>query len=83
MDYLCHLICPDELQEAENTKERLRDMKDATGKKELKPFLGLRNLFRRLVPNFQKIAERLHVKLEKVQPTKFGALNEKEKSSIT
>lgn len=55
IDYLEHVITPQQLHIATETIKVVRDLKSTTKTSELRSSLGLCNVYRRLVPDFYRV----------------------------
>jgi Reverse transcriptase (RNA-dependent DNA polymerase) len=76
VSYLGHVIRPGQPAVAENNTAALKDIQAPTTQTELRSFLGLCNVYRRLVPHFSKIAATLNGFPRKGEGPKLGLLDE-------
>lgn len=56
IDYIGHVIRPDILKLAEHTTDAVAKLEHLTKQTKLSSFLGLRNVFRRFIPNLAHLA---------------------------
>jgi hypothetical protein len=75
VDYLGHVIRPGQLSVAEKNTAALKDMMHPTTQTELRSFLGLCNVYRRLVKVFAKIAAPLNILLRKGETPQLSPLS--------
>ena len=66
----------------ERTKEAIQKAPPPRDVPEVRSFLGLRNVYRKFVKDFTKIATPLNKKLNKGQPTKWESLTDEEMTAF-
>lgn len=62
-DYQGHVVRPSRLELAERTTDPVAKLTKPTMQRELRSFLGLCNVFRRFVPNFEHLSTPIDRKL--------------------
>ena len=71
VEYLGHIITPGRLEVDQANTKSLREAKPPTNKSELRSFLGLTNVYRRFIRDYNAIAHALNQLLCKNQPENF------------
>lgn len=78
IDYLGYVIPPRRPKIASHTTDAVRELQTPINLTKLRSFLGLRNVFRRFVSKFARLAAPLNKNLRKDNLAAFAVLNDKE-----